>query len=327
MNVHTLEQEPGHIIEQHLLSWTPPAIEGDIPHGDMPGDKVEINDMHICKANTIFPELLDKLYPIVRANPHQRAVAAVCGGSGVGKSEIASILSWYLKQIGIGSYILSGDNYPYRIPMYNDAERLRIFRTCALRGMIADGEYTRERFETIHQLQLDGTDADPKHGKEYPWFSSYLSAGKSGLKGYLGTEKEIDFAEVTKIAEAFHQGAGQIWLKRMGRADTELWYEEVDFRQISILLIEWTHGNSDYYKGVDVPVLLNSTPQETYAHRKARNRDTGTDSPFTSLVLEIEQELLRSQAHKAQIILSKNGDLLSHEQYFSLMGENTEAAL
>ena len=113
----------------------------------------------------------------------------------------------------------------------------------------------------------------------------------------------------------------------MGRADTELWYEEVDFRQISILLIEWTHGNSDYYKGVDVPVLLNSTPQETYAHRKARNRDTGTDSPFTSLVLEIEQELLRSQAHKAQIILSKNGDLLSHEQYFALMGENTEAAL
>ena len=35
MNVHTLEQEPGHIIEQHLLSWTPPAIEGEIPHGDM----------------------------------------------------------------------------------------------------------------------------------------------------------------------------------------------------------------------------------------------------------------------------------------------------
>ena len=80
---------------------------------------------------------------------------------------------------------------PYRIPMYNDAERLRIFRTCALRGMIADGSIRGNAFETIHRLQLDGTDADPKHGKEYPWFSSYLSAGKSGLKGYLGTEKRL----------------------------------------------------------------------------------------------------------------------------------------
>ena len=113
----------------------------------------------------------------------------------------------------------------------------------------------------------------------------------------------------------------------MGRADTELWYDEVDFSRISILLIEWTHGNSDYYKGVDIPVLLNSTPQETYAHRKARNRDTGTDSPFTTLVLEIEQELLRSQAHKAQLILSKSGGLLNHEQYYELMRVNEEAAL
>ena len=41
-----------------LPQWTPPALEGNIPHGDMPGDKVEINQGHIDKANTIFPLLL-----------------------------------------------------------------------------------------------------------------------------------------------------------------------------------------------------------------------------------------------------------------------------
>ena len=80
-------------------------------------------------------------------------------------------------------------------------------------------------------------------------------------------------------------------------------------------IIEWTHGNSDYYKGVDIPILLNSTPQETLAHRRARNRDGATDSPFTMMVLELEQAMLEKQAKKAKIIISKSGELLSYEDY------------
>ena len=55
-----------------------------------------------------------------------------------------------------------------------------------------------------------------------------------------------------------------------------------------MLVIEWTHGNSDEYKGVDIPVLLNSTPAETLEHRRNRNRDGAVDSPFTTMVLELE---------------------------------------
>ena len=38
----------------------------------------------------------------------------------------ASLLAHYLQQIGVGCYVLSGDNYPRRIPAQNDAERLRL---------------------------------------------------------------------------------------------------------------------------------------------------------------------------------------------------------
>lgn len=54
----------------------------------------------------------------------------------------------------------------------------------------------------------------------------------------------------------------------MGRKPEELWYEEVDFKDIKVMVIEWTHGNSYYLKGVDIPVLLSSTPQETLEFRK-----------------------------------------------------------
>nr|WP_294486659.1 adenylylsulfate kinase [uncultured Anaerosporobacter sp.] len=287
----------------------------------MPGDKVKIEDGHIAKANALFPKLLEEIVPVLEANPNHKAVITVCGGSGVGKSEIASLLSYYFRAIGVGSYTLSGDNYPHRIPKYNDAERLRVFRESAIRAMVKEKLLSKERFDVIHEFQLAGDDANHAHIQEYAWYETYLRGGNEGLKGYLGTSNETDFDEVSSIVKAFKEGAEKIWLKRMGREDTELWYEEVDFSDTNILIIEWTHGNSDYYQGVDVPILLNSTPQETLAHRRARNRDGAIDSPFTTLVLEIEQGMLESQAHKAKFIVSKAGELLTYEQYKKSMGE------
>jgi hypothetical protein len=146
-----------------------------------------------------------------------------------------------------------------------------------------------------------------------------VDGAKAGLIGYLGTKNEIDFDEVGDIVAAFKDGAKEIYLKRMGRRDTELWYEKVDFSDIKVLVIEWTHGNSDNYEGVDIPILLNSTPEETLAHRRSRNRDGKIDSAFTTMVLEIEQNMLKSQAHKAKIIVSKAGELLSYSQYEKMM--------
>lgn len=287
----------------------------NIVHGDMPGDKVSIDDTHIAKAKTIFVELLDKVKQLNK----EKIVISVCGGSGVGKSETASLLSYFFKSMGIGSYTLSGDNYPRRIPMYNDGERLHIFRESAIRGMIKDGTYTKERFDIIHKFQEENMDANKANVENYPWYESYIKNGSEGLAGYLGTDNEIDFKQIESIVKEFKDGKSKIYLKRMGRDAAALWYDEVDFSEINILIIEWTHGNSKNYNGVDIPILLNSTPAETLEHRRLRNRDGGIDSPFTTLVLELEQNLLIRDAHKAKIILSKAGEILSYESYLDLM--------
>ncbi|MBP2629020.1 MAG: hypothetical protein H6Q68_3731 [Firmicutes bacterium] len=302
--------------------WAAPVIEGDIPHGDMPGDKVQIEDTHITKANQIFPVLIEQLSSKIKETKVKKVVVTVCGGSGVGKSEIASVLSFYLNSIGIGAYTLSGDNYPHRIPRYNDAERLRIFRESGIKGMVKNGEFSAERFAVLHNFQIKEEDANPVYMKEYPWFNSYLSSGKEALSSYLGSSKEIGFDGLTDIISQFKNGEEKIWLRRMGREDTELWYEEVDFSNINVLIIEWTHGNSSQFEGVDIPILLNSTPQETLVHRRSRNRDGATDSPFTMLVLSIEQQMLEQQASRAKIILSKNGELLNYNDYCSLMDKS-----
>lgn len=295
-----------------------PEVPPDIPHGDMPGDRIVIGNEHIAKAKTIFPLLLSHLKKLT-CTGQEKIVVCVCGGSGVGKSEIASILAFWLNHCGIGTYVLSGDNYPRRFPMHNDAERLRCFREEGIRGMVHEGKGGEAEFETLRQLQKRSDDANPDYTEQYPWFESYLRNGRIGLERYLGTVNEIHFEEVCGLLKEFHRGEAAIWLRRLGRTDDALWYERVDFSQTNILILEWTHGNSNWIQGVDIPVLLNSTPRETLDHRRARNRDGKTDSAFTRLILEIEQGLLNEQAHRAKVIVAKSGEVLSFEKYKELM--------
>lgn len=302
-------------IETAMARWTSPGADGQIPHGDMPGDSVKIDAGHIQKADVIFPALLPLLREALLASPARRAVLTVFGGSGVGKSEIASLLGHYLRSAGVGAYTLSGDNYPRRIPMYNDAERLRIFRVYGVRGMLADGVYTAESRRVLGELWAAETDPDPDLCQTYPWLASYQRHGRAALGGYLGTEQEQDFDELSAIVARFRAGDERIWLKRMGRTDTALWYDEVDLSGVSVLIIEWTHGNSEKYRGVDIPILLSSTPAETREHRRARARDSKTDSAFTTMVLELEQQLIEARAPAAKLIVSKAGALLSLEEY------------
>ena len=250
-------------------AWTPSQVDvKKIKTGDMPGDKIQITDSHFIRANTIFPYLLEDL----KSLKGQRFVISVYGGSGVGKSEIGSILGHYCELAGFGAYVLSGDNYPLRIPEENDRERQRVFR----RG------------------------------------------GREALKDYLGGLQEIDFAQINQILDFFKRGALSIGLKRMGRTTDDISHELVDFSKVSILIIEWTHGNNPLLKGVDFPIFLYSTPEQTMAHRISRGRDKGIDSPFVKTVLDIEQEKLSSQAESSRLIVGKDGEILSSIEFLKL---------
>ena len=309
--------------ERLLMTWTTPDIPQDIPHGDMPGDKVCIDATHIRKAAVVFEAIRPWIAQTIDASG--RCVISVCGGSGVGKSETASLLSYFLSEMGVGSYTLSGDNYPHRIPADNDAERMRVYRHGGLRGLVGSGIEPAQYRTELLALWEDDKDADPAVCETYPWMKAYQKAGRCRLAEYLGSNQEINFDEINDLVARFKQGQDSLYLKRMGRVREDIWYEKVDMSGVQVLIIEWTHGNSDHYQGVDIPVLLNSTPAETLAHRRARNRDGKTDSQFTTMVLAIEQGMLEAQAHKARLILSKSGEVLTYAQYRKVMAEEEKA--
>lgn len=133
--------------------------------------------------------------------------------------------------------------------------------------------------------------------------------GTEGLEEYLGTPNEIEFDAVNQVIEEFKSGATSISLKKMGRAEGEISYEDADFRDIQVLLIEWTHGGSEFLSGVDLPVYIYSTPEDTLHRRVKRNRDENTASELIKTVLDIEQKKLQNQSRNAKIVIGRDGDI------------------
>lgn len=232
-------------------------IPKNIPTGDMPGDIINITPEAVRKAGIVFSRLYDEYERVNK----DRTVISIYGGSGSGKSSVASVLSYMFSLAGKTCYIMSGDNYPRRIPKSNDKERM----------------------------------------------ARYSAGGEKALTAYIGTPEEIDFDEINSILDDYRHGSNVLCLKRMGRDEDSVCHENVDVSGTDILILEWTHGNSIYLNHVDIPVFLNSTPEETLEGRKARGRDPQTDSPFTSLVLDIEQRLLLSQADNAAFTVEYDG--------------------
>ena len=207
-------------------------------------------------------KLFDKVQQL-HASGDERVVISIYGGSGSGKTTIATALQQYFLSEGIGCYLLGGDNYPHRIPKRNDEERLRV----------------------------------------------YEEAGEEGLREYLGTPKEIDFDCINQVLAEFHAGKDTITLRHMGREDGDISSEETDFAGIPVMLVEWTHGGSEYLKGVDIPVFLESSPEETRERRIRRNRDENAASPFICRVVELEQEKLDIQKGHARLVVGKDKEV------------------
>ena len=266
--------------------------------------EITVSDLareQIRNAERLFPLILEK----TEERKEKKTIISVSGGSGVGKTGMAFLLQNMFEKQGKKSFIISGDNYPHRIPMYNDAERIARFRMSGLNGLITERLYTDEVKEKLLELQKAGRDAEEQ--EDMQWLSIYQKYGDKALTDYLGTDQELDYEAVSNLLMQFHGGTSQLLLRHMGRTPDDIWYDRRDVSDTDILILEWTHGNSAYLQGVDVSVVLISTPEETLENRKKRNRDTAIDSPFVARVLRIEQKKINDGLDRADIIQDMHG--------------------
>lgn len=281
------------------------------------GETVNISPEAVNAAHNILLQLISEINR--EYSEKSRIVIALAGGSGAGKSSISSVLSYCLNSLGVYSYHLSGDNYPRRIPVSNDAERLRIYRTEGIKALLEHGLYSDSIKGILHQLWMDQTDSDANEQSHYSWIRTYQDAGRKALGCYLGNDDELDYDDINRVISSFKAGESDIWCKLMGKMPADLWYDQVHFPECAIMLVDWTHALNEKLTGTDISVLLFSRPSETKAIRVARGRDRFADSPFASLVIKLEQDKINSRASSATMIVDRNGNQMSTARYLKEM--------
>lgn len=227
----------------------------------LPFPKTEYEAYQFSFIKLETPEKLFELLKKDLGGRKEKMIISLFGGSGCGKSTMAQALLAYFQSEGIGSYVLTGDEYPHRIPTENDKERQRILDT----------------------------------------------KGEQGLWDYLGTPEEILFEEMNQVLASFKACEPVLRIRNLGRREGELHYELVDVRDVQVLVVEWTHGGSEFLQGVDRKVYIDSTPEETLEKRLRRNRDANAGSGLIKTVLEIEQKKLLEQSKNADIVIGRDG--------------------
>lgn len=281
--------------------------------------KKQINNVDLEMPSEELVKKTEKIYNEIvlnlKQNKKNKTVISLYGGSGAGKTTISTLLDYIFDKNNIKSIVISGDNYPRRIPKANDDERLRIYRENGLRGLVLNKEYTEDRMQILKELLNQDLDFDPRLVESHKWLETYQMCGRKGLEKYLGTNNEIDFEEVSNLVADFKNGDNEIYIKSLGRNENEASYAKIDFSNIEIMILEWTHGNNENLIGVDYPIFLMSTPEETLEWRKKRNRDNGVGNPFTNQVLAIEQTKLNNQASNAKLIVNQKGEFLTVEDF------------
>ena len=313
-----------HILDQALHPGRPPPSPRTFPQGDMPGDKgVDRAPVHREGPGG----LPGGAAPICRKpwlrTPAGKAVVAVTGGSGVMKTCVSALLTYYLNQLGVGAFTLSGDNYPRRYPELNDAERVRDFPAGGHPGAWwRPGSTPRSGAALLKDLQLADLDSDPQQCEEHPWLAPYQQAGREALTQYLGTANEQEYDKIEQVLGQFKAGQEKIWLKRLGRDDTALWFERegllpdqrggagVDPRQLRPVPGGWTS-----------PCCWPVTPARDPGCTGSPGAGMPTPTPaFITMVIQLEQGKIEP-GPLCQVIVSKSCEVLTLEEYQRRMAE------
>jgi alpha-galactosidase len=169
-------------------------------------------------------------------------------------------------------------------------------------------QYTRGE-QKAYVISCDNYPHRPPRDNDANRVKLHETGGEAALQDYLGTQNEIDFARLGQLIADFKAGEPQLSLRIMD-AKNHVVHEDpkvLDVSPIQVIVLEGTWSN--LVPNVDARIFLDTNFEETRAHREKRARDPM--SPFTEMVLNIEQGKLNEIRERANFVINLDGEIRS----------------
>lgn len=80
--------------------------------------------------------------------------------------------------------------------------------------------------------------------------------------------------------------------------------EEISLMGVEVIIVEGTY--TSLLKNIDIRIFIDRNRQETWEHRKKRNRGDEYNDPFIETILEIEHKIIAGHKQLADIIITKD---------------------
>lgn len=90
--------------------------------------------------------------------------------------------------------------------------------------------------------------------------------------------------------------------------DNAIEEESINLEGIKVVIAEGTY--TSLLKNVDSKIFITRNRLDTLAHRKKRNRGNEASDPFIEQILAIEHKIIAGHKHLADIVISKEYDVL-----------------
>jgi len=84
--------------------------------------------------------------------------------------------------------------------------------------------------------------------------------------------------------------------------------EGLDLADVKVVIVEGTY--TSLLRNVDKRIFINRTREDTLAHRKKRERGKEVGDPFVEGILEIEHKIIAGHKHLADIIITKEYEVI-----------------
>ena len=137
---------------------------------------------------------------------------------------------------------------------------------------------------------------------------------------WLGPHKEVNLELLNINLYDAINGANSIIIPRIDYDSNAETFENINIAGVKVIIIEGTY--TSLLKYVDTKIFIDEDYKETLKYRKLRNRGNEVNDPFVEGILETEHKIIAGHKYLADIIITKEYDVIPVEKSFQVINYN-----
>ena len=125
---------------------------------------------------------------------------------------------------------------------------------------------------------------------------------------WLGPHMEVKLELMDQNLKQALEGVDKLVKPLVDYDNNTILEESHDLSDIKVVIAEGTY--TSLLRNVDIRIFIDQTFEDSYSHRKKRNRGDEVSDPFIEAVLSIEHKIIAGHKHLADVVINRQNEVI-----------------